>query len=219
MLRTVRPEILDSMPASDPDALASRRDLRRINQLMGNTRWLIKQLQADRAANAAHYLEIGAGDGTLAKHLIHHLHPEQYTALDLAPRPSDWPKSDCEQWQQADLLHENNYATATHLIASLVLHHFEAPALAQIGRHIQNHRIQTILCCEPCRRSIHKTQLLAGKLIGFNRVTLHDGCVSIDAGFRKNELPLALGLQPDQWQWHIKETLMGAYRMIAQRRP
>ncbi|MDP4609824.1 MAG: class I SAM-dependent methyltransferase [Opitutales bacterium] len=219
MPRKVRPEILDSLPASDPDALASRRDLKRINQLMGNTRWLIKQLKVNSAETAPHYLEIGAGDGTLAKHLIHHLHPKQYTALDLAPCPSEWPKGDDEQWKQADLLHEDNYATATHLIANLVLHHFEAPALEQIGRHIHDHNIQTILCCEPCRRTIHKAQLLAGKLIGFNQVTLHDGCVSIDAGFRQNELPLALGLQPDQWQWKIQETLMGAYRMIAQRRP
>ena len=38
--RVVIPELLDHLPADEPEALRSRRDLRRVNWLMGNERWL-----------------------------------------------------------------------------------------------------------------------------------------------------------------------------------
>ncbi|OYU98743.1 MAG: hypothetical protein CFE26_27060, partial [Verrucomicrobiales bacterium VVV1] len=57
--RQLVPELLDALPAADPAAVHSRRDLRRINALMGNTRWFRRTLPhlttpADRA------LELGA---------------------------------------------------------------------------------------------------------------------------------------------------------------
>ncbi len=216
MLRTVCPEILDTLPASHPDAQASRRDLVRINQLMGNGRWFAKTLRHLKPDAAPHYLEIGAGDGSLARRLIQSFAPAHYTAIDLAPQPADWPSMG--QWKQSDLLQFTSEPPATHLIANLVLHHFKAPELSALGQRIQDSKIQTILACEPCRRNLHTFQLRAGKWIGFNRVTLHDGCVSVEAGFRGNELPEALGLASDRWDWSIQETFMGAYRMIAERK-
>lgn len=216
MLRSVCPEILDTLPASNPDAQASRRDLRRINQLMGNNRWLARRLSSKQTHGEMHLVEIGAGDGTLAKRLHDSIAPSTYTAVDLAPQPESWLKNGI--WLQTDLLSIDYAPDATHLIANLILHHFEAPALKAIGERIQNSHIHTILACEPCRRSIHQAQLKAGKLIGFNHVTLHDGVVSVRAGFRANELPLALNLDSDKWNCTIKESFMGAYRMIAKRK-
>jgi hypothetical protein len=51
-----------------------------------------------------------------------------------------------------------------------------------------------------------------------SNVTKHDGSVSIDAGFRGDELPQLLGLEPATWTWTVAETWSGAYRMIAERR-
>ena len=54
--RQIVPEILDSLSGDDPGALRSRRDLRLINFLMGNERWILKQ---------NHYggmIELGAGE-------------------------------------------------------------------------------------------------------------------------------------------------------------
>ena len=45
--RTVIPELLDHLPADDPHAMRSRRDLRRINFLMGNERWIRRTLTRD----------------------------------------------------------------------------------------------------------------------------------------------------------------------------
>lgn len=66
MIRTLHPELLDTLPAHDTGAIGSRRDLRRLNNLMGHARiiarWL-KKIFPNKPP--AHVLEIGAGDGQL----------------------------------------------------------------------------------------------------------------------------------------------------------
>jgi hypothetical protein len=52
MLRQVLPEILDHLPADDPEAIGSRRDLRRINFLMGNKRWIFEMAHSGGRASA-----------------------------------------------------------------------------------------------------------------------------------------------------------------------
>ena len=67
--RVVIPELLDHLPADDLEALRSRRDLRRINFLMGNERWVCRTVsQFPDAANRG-IVEIGAGDGMLCNKL------------------------------------------------------------------------------------------------------------------------------------------------------
>lgn len=214
MTRIVRPEILDSLPADHPDALASRRDLVRINQLMGNYKWF-ENVFCPKCICRSHCLEIGSGGGELALRIINKKCCCTYTAVDFSPEPNDWPGN--AYWHQSDIFNYSGYATAEVIIANLILHHFEDSKLAELGRIIQKNPIRKIVANEPARRSSHKLKILAGKLIGFNQVTRHDGCISIDAGFRGDELPNALGLDPNQWIWKTEETLMGAYRMIAER--
>ena len=67
-------ELLDVLPASDPRAQRSRRDLKRVNVLMGQRFFLRRNLQTLFAANAPKcIIEIGAGDGTLMLSLAHSL--------------------------------------------------------------------------------------------------------------------------------------------------
>jgi hypothetical protein len=216
MERSVQPEILDQLPACNIDAIASRRDLLKINGLMGNFRWLENTLRQEHPSADCRFLELGAGDGTLAKRLIPNLPRGSYSAIDLAPEPADWPSG--AEWIRQDLCKFAGFDTYTHVIANLMLHHFEADTLRKIGQRITAGSVRTIIACEPCRRPIHRHQLRAGKWIGFNRVTLHDGSVSVEAGFRGDELPKLLTLNPHHWQWTIRESWMGAYRMWAQRR-
>jgi len=215
MLRQVKPEKLDTLDPKDPDAIASRRDLIRINQLMGNFRWF-ESIFCQQCVARHHCLELGAGCGELAKRIIHKGCCATYTAVDRAPAPDDWPHT--AYWWRGDLFQYAGYATAEVLLANLVLHHFKDSALREIGQKIAKSSIHKIVANEPCRRPIHQWQLAAGKLIGFNEVTLHDGAISIDAGFRGDELPHLLGLNPDIWYWKIDETWIGAYRMVAERR-
>ncbi len=208
--RKLTPEILDELPADDPEAIRSRRDLRWINMAMGNYQWIASQITPGR------WLELGAGDGSLAAQVGSRagLHID---GLDLAPRPEDWPAE--WGWQQGDLFALLPKLAAdrqpTGLVANLFLHHFTDEQLATIGTLIPD-TIERLLICEPARSSAHIWQGLA--IYPFiNRVTRHDMIVSIEAGFREGELPYALGLDSSQWVWHEYRSLLGAYRLEAQR--
>src|SRR4051794_21778458 len=63
--RTVKPEWLDELPADDPRAVRSRRDLRLVNRIMGHARILRAGLDGAIATDSPHIAELGAGDGTL----------------------------------------------------------------------------------------------------------------------------------------------------------
>lgn len=214
MLRQVTPEILDSLPDQHPDAQSSRRDLRIINRLMGTQQWFRQQLSD--LTQDTNCLEIGAGDGALALSLVEHFKHLNYTAIDQVAAPDDLPAQ--IQWLQEDLFSSTSYGVADTLLANLILHHFEDAALAELGARIQESSIQSMLVSEPCRRQVHQYQLAAGRLIGFNHVTLHDGRVSIEAGFLRDELPESLGLSPECWDIKTATSWMGCYRMVATRR-
>lgn len=215
MSRTVQPEILDSLEANDPSALGNRRDLRRINRLMGNFRWFAHRLTGRSAESAGNCLEIGAGDGELAKRLDRAGLRGHYIAIERIDPPPDWPERFF--WFREDLLASDHYRNADTLLANLILHQFDADRLFDVGRKIVESPIRRIYACEPRRSALHKLQLRCGRLIGFNWVSLHDGAVSIDAGFRDGELPEALGLSPEEWSWRLTETFLGGYRMEAWR--
>ena len=214
MLRQVTPEILDSLPDQHPDAQSSRRDLRIINRLMGSHQWF--QQQISRLTQDTNCLEIGAGDGGLAISLVDHFKNLNYTAIDRIDPPDDLPPQ--IQWLKEDLFSSTGYEVADTLLANLILHHFEDAALSELGARIQDSPIQSMLVSEPCRRQLHKYQLAAGRLIGFNHVTPHDGDVSIEAGFVGDELPNLLGLNATHWDIKTATSWMGCYRMVATRR-
>jgi SAM-dependent methyltransferase len=72
MTRTLEPELLDALPADHAEALGSRRDLRRINTLMGHPRILWRALKnIFPKQRPSRLLEIGAGDGRLLLQVAH----------------------------------------------------------------------------------------------------------------------------------------------------
>lgn len=215
--RRLTPEILDHLPPDDPEAIRSRRDLFRVNRIMGNYRWIASRLS--EANQVTEWVEIGSGDGhlcsTLSGKTIASL---RITGVDFMPRPDRWPES--WHWRQGDLFafleeYDSNSGNRAGLVANLFLHHFDAETLLRIGTLVQN-QFTHLLFSEPCRRRLHLYQaMVAHPFVG--KVTRHDMPVSIEAGFRKGELAAALGL--DERQWHISEaeTFLGAYRFEAVR--
>jgi hypothetical protein len=214
MLRTLQPELLDSLPPDHPDAQHNRRDLRRINRLLGNHRWLAATLPPLlRPGEVA--LEIGAGTGELALALTRQ--GVAVDALDLWPRPPAWPAA--RNWHQADLLTFPGYGDYPAVVGNLIFHQFADSDLAALGARLRA-RTRVIVACEPLRRPLSQMfYRLIGPLMGANHVSLHDAHVSIAAGFCGDELPLALGLGRPDWDVRCSHTLLGAYRMVAIRRP
>lgn len=214
--RLVLPELLDTLPSADPAAIQSRRELRLINGIMGNHRWLMGNLAAVSVGGASpRILELGAGDGGALEAALRAgtVHASQWTAVDLAPAPEGWPAE--STWLQGDLFGLKCLPEAEVLVANLFLHHFEIPALARIGQQIPA-SCRLFLACEPARYRLHGVQgRVLSWLAAFGPVTRHDMDLSIRAGFRGNELPDWLGLQG--WQVRVTRTVLGAYRMRAWR--
>lgn len=212
--RILQAELLDSLPPDHPDALRNRRDLRLTNALMGNPRWFRRTLPA-LIRSSDRIVEIGAGIGELGQQLARHNVP--IDGLDLWPRPTNWPMS--QSWHQADLLTFDHWNEYSVVIGNLIFHQFSDDQLRQVGDRLRKHA-RLIIACEPVRRRFSQVLYRRfGPLFGANHVSLHDAHVSIAAGFLGNELPQRLGLDPAQWDCQCHTTLLGAYRMIARRRP
>lgn len=210
--RLVIPELLDHLPAEDPEAMRSRRDLRRINFLMGNDRWICRTLLRFPHAAAHGIVEMGAGDGHLCKKINTLFPNDPLSAYDLAPRPLDIGSR--VKWHQGDLFDMPPPADGGVRIANLFLHHFEDKYLTMIGEWCKN--AELLIFCEPDRARL--AHLLGGFMHPLiNRVTRHDMHVSITAGFSIGEIPRFLGLNDSEWKTEETCTWRGARRVVCSR--
>ena len=194
------PELLDELPGDDPRARRSRRDLRFINFLMGNERWIRRQVGAERGVT-----ELGAGEGALTRSLPGAI------GLDFQPAPLGLEG----RWVAGDLFETLPEVEGETVVACLILHHFEGAGLARLGEILQQKR--RLVVVEPWRS---RFSLAQGRLLFpmVNEVTQHDMMVSIRAGFLPGELPGLLGLTEEHgWSWQESICWRGGLRMTAER--
>jgi 2-polyprenyl-3-methyl-5-hydroxy-6-metoxy-1,4-benzoquinol methylase len=211
--RIVIPELLDHLPADDPEALRSRRDLRRINFLMGNERWVCRMVGEHAGSARKGIVEIGAGDGILCGKLARRLPQAPVSAYDLAPRPVKLEQR--VRWNQGDIFDAEAPTADGVLVANLFLHHFEGESLKQLGRWV--HHFEVLVFCEPDRARLPH---ILGRLMHpwINRVTRHDMHVSITAGFTRGEISRSMRLESGRWQSRESSTWRGARRVVFWRR-
>lgn len=195
--RKLTPELLDEMPPSAPEAVRSRRDLRRLNRLMGHASAAAKALRSIRDV-PPRLIELGAGDGTFLLSVCERLpkwHGVEIELIDRAPvvtaatlqgfKRNGFPAV----VREADVfaIMEPASLDDAWLIANLFLHHFPDEALARLFRHVEP-RIAGLVAFEPRRRPLSWWAARGVGLIGCNAVTRHDARVSVEAGFRGHEL-------------------------------
>lgn len=231
--RVVEPELLESLPADDPRAVRSRRDLRRVNRLMAAASLLSDPLDAllRGRTGTVDLVELGAGDGALllrvARRHARHWPPVRLGLLDLQPVVGDATLRAYRAlgWQaepiQDDVLHwaaraSGDASRAPVVCCNLFLHHFEGDRLARLLRGIAAHA-RAFVGVEP-RRS--PTALFASRLlgcVGCGPVTRHDARISVRAGFTGRELSDAWPAHAD---WRLDEHAAGlfSHRLVAQRR-
>lgn len=205
MERVVVPEILDELEGRDPRAVRSRRDLRLINALMGNERWIAGEL--GKLEGLRTVTEMGAGRGEL----VNRLAGKGWTATgyDLQPKPESLVKG--AQWREGDFFQSLGEDGADAVVGSLILHHFQDSELKVLGELLKAKKV--LLFAEPlrCRLALWE----GWSLFPFvNGVTRHDMMVSIRAGFVPGELPQKLGLV-EGWHWREERTLLGGLRSVA----
>ena len=219
MERVVEVEWLDELPASDSRASRSRRDLRRINALMGNASLVTASLRQAKDAGEIHYLaELGAGDGSFALSLARRLSSVaqlrevtlvDQTAFANGSARGEFAKLGCAlKVIQADVFDWLAGARAVDVIvANLFLHHFEHEPLQKL-LHLAASRSRVFIACEPRRSSMSLAGSRLLGLIGCNDVTRHDAVVSVRAGFSGRELSMHW---PKHREWILEERSAGVF--------
>ena len=210
--RIVVPEILDSLPAGDPRAGRSRRDLILVDAFMGNTRWVLGKIRR-LAGIEGPVVEIGAGGGRLCAKLRSRFPGRRIIGFDLADRPSDLDPG--VEWVRGDFFKTLQTVRGGVCAGSLVLHHFQAGALEELGGRLREFR--ALVFCEPLRSRISLGfSAIASPFAG--EVTRHDMPASIRAGFQPGELARHLGLDRADWSATEETTWRGGVRFCAVRR-
>lgn len=212
--RKLSTEFFDQHDPSHREAIQSRKDLGRINFLMGNFRWF-KQQFSRMDLLGEHCVDLGAGAGDLGRYLYDQALGEFFvTGVDFLPRPlgSNWPSQ--WDWCQGDLCAFEGWEEVDVCLANLTLHRFTNEQLAELGSKIKRN-CRAVLVCEPARRRIHQWEAFGLNLLGVNHMTYHNTHVGIEAGFLGNELSECLGLEATKWDIDCRTTALGAYRMVA----
>ncbi len=192
--------------------MRSRRDLRRINLLMGNERWVCRIVRQFPEAAGRGIVEIGAGDGILCGKLARLFPHATVAAYDLAPAPDDLDSR--VEWHRGDIFAAPSPAAGGVLVANLFLHHFEGDSLTALARWFRD--FEVLVFNEPDRARLpHFLGALMHPWI--NRVTRHDMHVSIRAGFAAGEITRLPGLDPARWRFEETSTWRGARRVIGWR--
>lgn len=227
--RVVRREILDDLPPGDARAIRSRRDLQRVNRVMGSCGILVRALRKGLTSAAQHpqlrILELGAGDGTLALRIATRLATSwpvaELTLLDRQDLVSEATGTAFARlrWTlrplTADVLDWARAPTQRHpadrwdvILANLFLHHFREDGLRELLSAVSN-RCNIFVACEP-RRSL--PALIGSQLsyaLGVSADTRHDAIVSVQAGFRGDELSR---LWPaSRTHWSVTESPAGLF--------
>ncbi|HEY7607790.1 MAG TPA: methyltransferase domain-containing protein [Alphaproteobacteria bacterium] len=227
MQRCVEPEWLDELPASDARAQAARRDLRRVNWLMGNAAILARALRRAAMRPPRSIVDLGGGDGALAlalaRRLARHWPGVRLTLVDRAASvsPETLGRIEAAGWRMdaiaADVFEwcRVGAAPCDIVIANLFLHHFDGDGLRRLFAGLAQ-RASLFAACEPRRDRI----ALAGSrllyFIGCNKVTRHDAPASVRAGFAGKEIS---ALWPEANGWSLSEAQAGwaSHLFVAQR--
>ena len=224
--RRLEPEWLDHLPAEDPRAMRSRRDLTRVNRFMGNAGRMAAALARHAPSAPRTIVDLGSGDGQFMLQVARRLAPrwsrvtvvllDQQNIVSLATRAGFAKLGWRVEPTSADVFNFLARARAADIVtANLFLHHFVDEQLTRLFAQVAR-MAALMVACEP-RRS--KLVVEASRLLwlaGCNDVSVHDAVVSARAGFSGRELS---ALWPRDPQWQLQEHAVGlfSHRFIARR--
>ncbi|HUS35012.1 MAG TPA: methyltransferase domain-containing protein, partial [Verrucomicrobiae bacterium] len=212
MTRVLQPELLDELPSNDPRAVHSRRDLRRINKIMGNARPVIKFLRAAELKSPITIAEIGAGDGNISAQIATALSAVGVLGTLLLVDRQPLVASEIRGWKVHRIEAEvfaflEKAAPVDVIIANLFLHHFTDEQLREMFQ--QCARLCNLFAAsEPRRSSLAMWLSRRVRLIGCTEVTRHDAEISVRAGFTCTDLSK---LWPDDAAWRLTERKAGLF--------
>jgi|ERR1700683_3383962 len=213
--RRVEPELLDQLPATDPRAVRSRRDLTRVNAWMRNAACVASALRRYAAGRQPQTIaDLGCGDGQFTVQVARRLAPYwRNVTVILQDRQNIVSETTRESlaalhWRAeivtADVFEffaDARSRPIDAVTANLFLHHFTGEQLARLFAQISE-RAWLAVACEPRRAKfvVESSRMLW--VVGCNDVTVHDAMTSARAGFSGSELS---ALWPREGHWQLYE--------------
>jgi ubiquinone/menaquinone biosynthesis C-methylase UbiE len=184
--RFIKPELLDS--ADPEEAQANLADLVRINTNFGGHSTIRKLVgTVAKSAESFTLLDVGAASGDTAR-VIARAFPKaavtcaDYNGVNLAAAPKPKLLADAFRLPFAP-------RSFDFVLSSLFLHHFENAEVVELLRGMYNVAEKAILVCDLERHVLPYLFLPATRpLFQWQRITLHDGPISVRAAFREREL-------------------------------
>jgi hypothetical protein len=227
--RRLEVELLDQLPADDPRAIRSRRDLKRVNTFMSNARCMASLLQTHAAGRVPQtILDLGSGDGAFMLRVAHRLAPRwqnvKVILLDRQNIVSEATRKSFAalQWQtetvSADVfefLDGRQFADVEIVTANLFLHHFTDEQLRRLFANTARHA-WLVAACEPRRAKFVVEVSRTLWAVGCNDVTIHDAVASARAGFAGTELS-ALWPSDAAWELHERPAALFTHGFAARR--
>ncbi len=224
MNRTVQLELLDELPANDPEAIRSRRDLQRVNQWMGNAQLLASLLQQLPLPSAPKVIvELGAGDGTLLLRVLQQMQPQwprgKVLLVDRQPVVKEETLAQFKAlgWRVEvitadvfDWLNDGDNGPVDLIVTNLFLHHFPQNKLRTLLQLVAQ-MTDWFAACEPRRSAFALNAARLLWVIACNAVTQHDAVISVQAGFTDGELS---ALWPADKEWRLEERPAGFFGHI-----
>ncbi len=185
-VRSIQRELLDTAAGADREA--SLRDLTRINRFLGGHR-ILRQLLAPlvRRGDAFTVLDVGAASGDMSRVVLRAFPRASVVCFDLSPSHLAAAPPPCIAGDAFSLPFAPR--SFDFVFSSLFLHHFENARVASLLEGFGAIARNAVLAIDLERGPLGYHFLPATRwLFGWNRVTLHDGPVSVQAGFRRQEL-------------------------------
>jgi len=226
--RRLEAEWLDQLPADDPRAVRTRRDLSRINAWMLNAGVMARALIRHGAGEQPRTIvDLGCGDGRFMLRVARRVAPhwrnvtvvlvdqqdivsratrEAFGAIGWRPEPH---AGDVFEFLKA------RSSPVDVITANLFLHHFDGDGLGRLLAAAAR-LAPLVVACEPRRAKfvVRASRLLW--IIGCNDVSIHDAVVSARAGFAGKELSARWPRQ-DPWELDERPAGLFTHRFIARR--
>ena len=210
--RRVEPEWLDQLPAHDPRALRSRRDILRLNGLMGHAAIMARLLAKYGPTDGLRtILDLGGSDGIfmlrVARRLASHWPTVRLVLIDRHDVVTGETRADFTAlgWTLETVIADVFAVLAQGVgervdvvTSNLFLHQFEDEEITALAAGSARHA-PLFVACEPRRG---RTASAASRLVwavGCDEVTRYDAVVSVRGGFRGKELSAL-------WPAHNQET-------------
>jgi len=221
MKRVLTPELIDLLPADDPRAARSRRDILRLNRINQSDALMARLLRRVAGRQSPQTItDLGSGDGLfmlyVARRLAGHWRGVSVRIVDTQPAvtPETLVAFRKLDWQvevvKADISTATDWSRngERHFyIANLFLHHFNDEQLRELFGRVAEYA-SSFIAIDPTRGHAQHFVSRCLWMFGCGSVTRHDGPASFRAGFRGQELS---ALWPTHGTWKLDEGQFGPF--------